>query len=218
VVAVRNPGGLAVPFDLVLEYADGTSERVHRTPAVWQADGRRTDGPVAGDKALRAVTIDTGIFMDANPGDNAWVAHKPAGHRAGEGLAPSHGGGPAVTAPAGPPSGPRPSARGRCPDGTGLRSSAVSSPRHARSARQHSWGDPVQTSDHSLVVDRETSAHSFHIVPRAFDRAHGRSRGTRRRAGGALCALVPAPPTSPKSVSPGAGGTCGPGRARPKGR
>jgi hypothetical protein len=80
VVIVHNPGGMAVPFDLVLEYADGTSERVHRTPAVWQADGRRTDVPVAGGKALRAVTIDTGIFMDANPGDNAWAADKPAGH------------------------------------------------------------------------------------------------------------------------------------------
>jgi hypothetical protein len=79
-VTVRNPGGMAVPFDLVLDYADGSSERVHRTPAAWQADGRKTDVQVAGGKALRSVTLDTGIFVDANPGDNTWAADK-AGSR-----------------------------------------------------------------------------------------------------------------------------------------
>jgi hypothetical protein len=73
-VAVRNVGGMAVPFDLVLTFADGTQERVHRTPAAWQADARRTEVRVAAAKALRAVSIDTGIFVDVNPGDNAWAA------------------------------------------------------------------------------------------------------------------------------------------------
>jgi hypothetical protein len=79
-VAVRNPGGMAVPFDLVLTFADGSSERVHRTPAAWQADGRKTEVPVAAGKTLQSVTLDTGIFVDANPGDNAWKA-EPAGNR-----------------------------------------------------------------------------------------------------------------------------------------
>jgi hypothetical protein len=73
-VAVRNPGGMAIPFDLVLAYTDGSSERVHLTPAVWQADGRRTEVRIAGGKALRSVSLDTGIFVDANPADNAWSA------------------------------------------------------------------------------------------------------------------------------------------------
>jgi hypothetical protein len=76
VVGVRNPGGLALPFDVVVEYADGSSERVHRTPAAWQADGRWTEVPVAGGKALRSVALDTGIFVDANPGDNTWASDK----------------------------------------------------------------------------------------------------------------------------------------------
>jgi hypothetical protein len=75
-VAVRNPGGMAVPFDLVLAYTDGSSERVHLTPAAWQADGRRTEVRISGGKALRSVSLDTGIFVDANPADNAWVAVK----------------------------------------------------------------------------------------------------------------------------------------------
>lgn len=75
-VAVRNPGGMAIPFDLVLAYTDGSSERVHLTPAVWQADGRRTELRIAGGKALRSVTLDTGIFVDAKPTDNAWSANQ----------------------------------------------------------------------------------------------------------------------------------------------
>jgi hypothetical protein len=73
-VAVRNVGGMAIPFDLVLAYADGSSERVHRTPAAWQADARHTELRLVGGKALRTVTLDTGIFVDANPADNAWQA------------------------------------------------------------------------------------------------------------------------------------------------
>ena len=73
-VAVRNPGGMAIPFDLVLVYAEGSSERVHLTPAAWRADARRTSVRLTGARALRAVTLDTGIFLDANPADNVWKA------------------------------------------------------------------------------------------------------------------------------------------------
>jgi len=71
-VAVHNPGGMAIPFDLVLNYADGSSERVHRTPAAWQADTRKTEVPLTSGKSLKSITLDTGIFPDANPADNTW--------------------------------------------------------------------------------------------------------------------------------------------------
>jgi len=72
IVKVRNPGGMAMPFDLILNYADGTSERVHRTPATWQSDGGATEVTVSTGKTLSAVTLDTGIFVDFNPKDNGW--------------------------------------------------------------------------------------------------------------------------------------------------
>lgn len=71
-VTVRNTGGMAMPFDLVVTYADGSSERVHRTPSAWQANGRSTEVIISNSKALSAITLDSGIFVDFNPADNMW--------------------------------------------------------------------------------------------------------------------------------------------------
>ena len=53
---------------------------MHRTLAAWQANGYMTAVQVSGGKALRSVTLDTGIFADANPSDNAWTADKAGNH------------------------------------------------------------------------------------------------------------------------------------------
>jgi uncharacterized protein YjlB len=63
-----------VPFDVVATYADGTSERIHRTPATWKDNPRETVVRVPSPKALQSVTIDTGLFVDFVPADNAWKA------------------------------------------------------------------------------------------------------------------------------------------------
>jgi Peptidase family M1 domain len=76
-IAVHNPGGMAIPFDLVLNYTDGSSERVHSTPAVWKTDPRKTQVPVGAGKSLKSITLDTGIFPDANPKDNTWASATP---------------------------------------------------------------------------------------------------------------------------------------------
>jgi hypothetical protein len=73
-VTVRNPGGMALPFDVVLAYADGSTERVHRTPYVWRDTPREAEVQVAGGKALQSVTLDTGLFVDFVPADNTWKA------------------------------------------------------------------------------------------------------------------------------------------------
>lgn len=73
-VSVHNVGGMAMPFDLVLTYDDGSTERVHRTPAVWKDTPRLTQVELSSTKPLRKVVLDTGIFMDFQPGDNTWQA------------------------------------------------------------------------------------------------------------------------------------------------
>jgi hypothetical protein len=73
-VTLLNAGGMALPFDLVLTYADGTSERIHHTPVLWKDSPREAAIAVASTKALQSVAIDTGLFVDFVPGDNQWKA------------------------------------------------------------------------------------------------------------------------------------------------
>lgn len=73
-VTVQNIGGFAVPFDVAVEYADGSRETLHQSPAVWQADTRRAVIALPTPKALRSVTLLGGIFMDANEKNNGWRA------------------------------------------------------------------------------------------------------------------------------------------------
>jgi Peptidase family M1 domain len=73
-VTVLNKGGMAMPFDLVLTYGDGSTERLHRTPVVWKDTPRGTEVMIATAKQLLKVELDTGIFVDFQPADNSWKA------------------------------------------------------------------------------------------------------------------------------------------------
>jgi len=72
---IRNIGGFAMPFDLVINYADGSTERIHQTPAVWAADQSQTTValPRTGKK-LQSIQVDGGIYVDADASNNKWTA------------------------------------------------------------------------------------------------------------------------------------------------
>lgn len=69
---IKNIGGFAIPFDIVATYTDGSTGRFHQTPAVWQKDQKQISVTVKPGKQLRSLTLDGGIFMDANEKDNTW--------------------------------------------------------------------------------------------------------------------------------------------------
>jgi hypothetical protein len=69
---VSNIGGMDAPFDLVVTLADGTTQRLHQTAAVWQKDGAQAVIPVRTSSAVKSVEIDGGIWVDANRDDNVW--------------------------------------------------------------------------------------------------------------------------------------------------
>ena len=58
--------------DLAVTYADGSSERIHRTPEAWKDNPRETTIALPSAKPVAGVTIDTGIFEDFQPSDNNW--------------------------------------------------------------------------------------------------------------------------------------------------
>lgn len=71
-IPVQNIGGMAAPFDLVLTYADGSTETLHQSPAVWAANQKQTTVKVNTKKTLQSVKIEGGIYMDADTSNNEW--------------------------------------------------------------------------------------------------------------------------------------------------
>ena len=73
-VTIRNIGGMAAPVDLVVGYTDGTSDTLHQTPAIWEADQAEARVMVPTSKTIKSVTLDGGIWMDADTSNNSWMA------------------------------------------------------------------------------------------------------------------------------------------------
>jgi hypothetical protein len=71
-IPIQNIGGMATPFDVVLTYTDGTTQTLHQTPAVWASNQKTTTVKVNTSKTLQAVSLEGGIFMDADPSNNGW--------------------------------------------------------------------------------------------------------------------------------------------------
>jgi hypothetical protein len=70
-VTIDNKGGMPAPVDVVLRYSDGSSQTVHETPTIWEASLRRASVKVATRKRIQSVSLDGGIFMDADTTDKS---------------------------------------------------------------------------------------------------------------------------------------------------
>jgi hypothetical protein len=64
-----------VPVDLTVMFADGSTEKIHRTVAVWQ-NAQTVTVPVAGRKAISQVTLGSLYVPDSYPADNTWLGAK----------------------------------------------------------------------------------------------------------------------------------------------
>jgi hypothetical protein len=71
-LTIQNIGGMAAPFDVVISYTDGTEERIHQTPMVWQKDQKQIKLAVNTKKPVQSIKLDGGIYMDAVEADNVW--------------------------------------------------------------------------------------------------------------------------------------------------
>ncbi|AMR32231.1 aminopeptidase [Mucilaginibacter sp. PAMC 26640] len=74
-ITVKNVGGFAIPFDVLLTFADGTTQTIHKTPAVWETNQKEiyVTFKAAIGKSLKSVILAGGIFVDATPQDNIWT-------------------------------------------------------------------------------------------------------------------------------------------------
>lgn len=74
---IKNNGGFAIPFDVVITYADAATTRVHYTPAVWKP-GKSITLQVKADKKIKEVFLDGGLYMDATITDNKIIVEQGA--------------------------------------------------------------------------------------------------------------------------------------------
>ncbi|HEY0528302.1 MAG TPA: M1 family metallopeptidase, partial [Gemmatimonadaceae bacterium] len=76
-VDVDNVGGFPAPFNVEAHYTDGTTDSVHETAGVWQANLRRATVTVPTKKAVQSLLITNGIWMDADSTNNRWSSATP---------------------------------------------------------------------------------------------------------------------------------------------
>lgn len=75
-LSIKNIGGFAVPFDVNITLADGTTKSFHHTPSVWKVNQKETIVKIKIDKDIKDITLDGGIFVDADMKNNTWAAVK----------------------------------------------------------------------------------------------------------------------------------------------
>jgi len=73
-VTLKNIGGMPAPADLQINYTDGSKETVHQTPAIWQKDSKQAIVQIKTGKKISTITLEGGIFMDADETNNNWKA------------------------------------------------------------------------------------------------------------------------------------------------
>ncbi|WP_367864637.1 M1 family metallopeptidase [Pedobacter sp. WC2423] len=71
-ISIQNTGGFAIPFDIKVTYADGTTHVIHETPAVWKFNQKAINIQFTADKPVTSIVLEGGIYMDAKPSDNSW--------------------------------------------------------------------------------------------------------------------------------------------------
>ena len=73
-VVLENVGGMAAPVDIVAGFADGSTQRFHESPAIWQANLARATVRLATRKQLSSLTLDHKIWLDADALNDSWKA------------------------------------------------------------------------------------------------------------------------------------------------
>jgi hypothetical protein len=69
-IVIRNIGGFPVPVDIQLNFKDGSSQTLHRSPAIWAEDQKLATVIINTNKPLQSVRLVTDIYVDADESNN----------------------------------------------------------------------------------------------------------------------------------------------------
>ena len=73
-LTIQAKGTKPVPVDLTLTFADNTTQKIHRSIAVWETGANSVTVPVATKQPLKRVTLGSTLVPDSYPKDNMWEA------------------------------------------------------------------------------------------------------------------------------------------------
>ncbi|UPL50416.1 M1 family metallopeptidase [Hymenobacter sublimis] len=71
-VVVEAKGTKPVPVDLTITFQDNSTQKLHRTIAVWEQGARTVTVPVATTKPVKQVKLGATLVPDSYPKDNVW--------------------------------------------------------------------------------------------------------------------------------------------------
>jgi len=71
-LTIQNIGGFAIPTNLLVEYADGSKDKIHQTAGIWEKNQKTATVTIATKKKIQYVKLDNGICMDADESNNSW--------------------------------------------------------------------------------------------------------------------------------------------------
>jgi hypothetical protein len=70
-LTIENIGGMAAPVNAIVTYTDGTTEKFHQSPAIWEKNQKLATVTIATKKPVASIKLDGGIFMDADVSNNS---------------------------------------------------------------------------------------------------------------------------------------------------
>lgn len=75
-ITVTAVGTKPVPVDITMLYKDGTEEKIHRSPAVWEKGNKTITVNYKGSKAVEKITLGSLYVVDSNTDNNIFESAK----------------------------------------------------------------------------------------------------------------------------------------------
>jgi hypothetical protein len=67
---------MVAPVNIVATFSDGSTEKFHQTPAIWEANQKQAKVTINTKKIINSIKLDGGIWMDADESNNTWTVKK----------------------------------------------------------------------------------------------------------------------------------------------
>jgi aminopeptidase N len=73
-VTIESKGDKPLPVDLLITYADGSTEKIHHNAAVWEKGNKTITLTTAATKKIKTIILGSTYVPDKNKKDNVWEA------------------------------------------------------------------------------------------------------------------------------------------------